>query len=144
MLPEIWGKYGWNFLHLVTMGYPEYPTQQDKENYYNYFYYLQFVLPCSKCRKNMSDHLKKIPLTNEILSSRTNLVNWGIDLHNIVNYSIGKPVLTYDEAMKNIDKLMHNDNKMTVSNVLYLIIFIVAVIIILYLLYKCFLQKKLN
>ena len=30
-------------------------------------------------------HIKKIPLTNEILSSKENLINWLILIHNEVN-----------------------------------------------------------
>ncbi len=142
MLPEIWGRHGWDFLHLVTMGYPENPIESDKENYYNYIHYLQFVLPCSKCRRNLSDHLKKLPLTNEILSSRSNFVRWGIDLHNIVNSSIGKPVLSYDEAMYDIDKLMQPKNSVSVSNVLFFVVFIIVLIILLYFIYRCFVQKN--
>ena len=33
MLPEIWGKHGWNFLHLITMGYPDNPTEDEKRQY---------------------------------------------------------------------------------------------------------------
>ncbi len=60
MLPEIWGKYCWTFIHLLTLEYPEFPTQADKENYKEYFESLQKVLPCEKCRNNLETHLKKI------------------------------------------------------------------------------------
>ncbi|XWV24963.1 putative FAD-linked sulfhydryl oxidase [Tupanvirus deep ocean] len=144
MLPEIWGKYAWNFLHLVTLDYPEYPTDQDKQNYYNFFYTLQFVLPCAKCRYNLTHHLKKYPLTDEVLSSRTNLVKWGIDLHNVVNYYTGKPMLTYTEAMNELNKLAHPE-KTTFTDVLYVLLVIVALIIMFYLLYYFFVKpKKLN
>ncbi|XWV26213.1 putative FAD-linked sulfhydryl oxidase [Tupanvirus soda lake] len=144
MLPEIWGKYAWNFLHLVTLDYPEYPTDQDKQNYYNFFYTLQFVLPCAKCRYNLTHHLKKYPLTDEVLANRTNLVKWGIDLHNVVNYYTGKPMLTYTEAMNELNKLAHPE-KTTFSDILYVLLVIVALIIMFYLLYYFFFRsKKLN
>lgn len=144
MLPDIWGKYAWNFLHLVTLDYPNHPTSEDKQNYYSFFYTLQYVLPCAKCRNNLSHHLKKYPLTNEVLMSRTNLVKWGIDLHNVVNYYTGKPMLTYDQAMNEINKLTHPE-KTFFSDILYIILVISALLIFCYLIYYyLFKNKKLN
>jgi hypothetical protein len=135
MLPDIWGRYAWNFLHLVTLGYPEYPTAEDKENYYNYLHYLQYVLPCAKCRNNLSVHLKNYPLTDEILSTRSSFVKWGIDMHNIVNYSIGKPVLSYEEAMNDINGLAH-PHKKSYFNAIYWILFVIVLIILCLLVYR--------
>lgn len=132
MLPEIWGRYAWKFIHLVTLGYPEKPTDADKKRYYDFFQDLQYVLPCKKCRHNMTDHLKKYPLTSQALSSRTSLVKWGIDLHNIVNYYTGKPMLTYPEALHEINKLAHPKKN---NDLLYYLLVIMALIILVYLIY---------
>src|ERR1044071_8282532 len=105
MLPEIWGRYGWYFFHFVTMGYPDNPTIQDKIHYSQYIQNLQYVLPCDKCKNNLKQHLKKYPLTTEALANRTNFVKWGIDLHNIVNYYFGKPMVSYDEALADLNQL---------------------------------------
>jgi hypothetical protein len=140
MLPEIWGKYGWDFIHLVTMGYPEHPTEDDKKNYHDFIYSLQNVLPCSKCGNNLKSHLKKHPLTNEALSNRTAFVRWGIDLHNIVNYYTGKRMISYEEAMKDINKLMQT-NKST-NNALYYILVALGIIIICYLIYYFLIKKR--
>jgi hypothetical protein len=141
MLPEIWGKYGWNFIHLVTLDYPKYPTEEDKQNYYNFFYTLQFVLPCDKCRYNLSHHLKKYPLNDNALSSRNNLVKWGIDLHNIVNYYTGKPMLTYSEALDDINSLTYPEKT---NNIIYVFLVVVALIIICYLLYHYACRQKIE
>jgi len=139
MSPEIWGKYAWIFLHMVTLDYPENPTDADKQNYYEYFHSLQFVLPCAKCRYNLTHHLKKYPLTDQVLSSRTNLVKWGIDLHNIVNYYTGKPMLTYTEAMNEINKYASPEKYN--NQTLYIIFIIIAILIICYLCYFYFIKK---
>ena len=131
MLPEIWGRYGWNFLHLVTFNYPDNPTELDKEHFFQFFYSLQYILPCGKCRYNLSNHLKKYPLTAESLSSKTNLVKWCIDLHNIVNYYIGKPMLTYTEAINEINKLI-NPQQNSKKWIIYLLILIVVLMIIIF------------
>lgn len=133
MSPEIWGKYGWDFFHLVTMGYPENPTPDDKTRYYNYVQDLQYVLPCRKCRTNLTQHLKNYPLTDKDLANRSNFVKWGIDLHNIVNYYIKKPVLTYAEATKKLEKLTQKQKK-TICPVWYflLAVFLILVVLILW------------
>lgn len=144
MLPEIWGQYAWNFIHLVTLDYPDNPTDIDKQNYYEFFNTLQNVLPCAKCRNNLSHHLKKYPLTDQVLSSRSNLVKWAIDLHNVVNYYTGKPMLNYIEAMNEINKLVHPEKKFF-SKPLYLFLLLIAIIILCYLIYYyIFNRKKLN
>lgn len=105
MLPSVWGKHGWNFLHLTLLSYPKNPTDEDKQNYKEYITSLQKVLPCNKCRNHMKAHLQKHPLDDAALSSRDSIVKWGIDLHNIVNYHTGKRMLTYSEAINEINKL---------------------------------------
>jgi hypothetical protein len=82
---NIWGKHAWKFMHYVTMGYPENPTEEHKNNYKNFFISLKYVLPCSICAKHYEENLEKLPLTDQVLSNRNNLIKWGIDLHNMVN-----------------------------------------------------------
>jgi hypothetical protein len=133
MLTSIWGKYGWSFIHLITMSYPEIPTEEDKMYYYEYFHALKHVLPCKKCRYNMNKHLNKYPLDDQSLASRKNLVKWGIDLHNIVNYYTGSPMLTYTEAMNELNKLVNPPNT---NYTLYIILFVI-IIALLYIIYRC-------
>ncbi|AYV85396.1 MAG: putative FAD-linked sulfhydryl oxidase [Satyrvirus sp.] len=134
MLPEVWGKSAWSFFHFVTLGYPENPTEDDKKKYFEYVQMLQYVLPCSKCRKNLTNHLKKYPLTKKALSNRTSFVKWGIDLHNIVNYHINKPMLTYAEAMEQISKLSEQNKKSSIKPIYYVLL-VVAIIIICFIIY---------
>ena len=28
--PDVWGPHAWKFLHFVSLGYPDYPTNEDK------------------------------------------------------------------------------------------------------------------
>lgn len=136
MQPNIWGKYGWNFIHLVALDYPINPTSEDMDNYRNFFYSLQYVLPCQKCRLNFVNHVSKYPLTNKILSNRESLLQWTIDLHNIVNYNTGKQMLTYDEALKKINDIVNPPKSF---NTIYLIIIIIIIIIIITL---CFFRSR--
>lgn len=145
MSPDIWGKYAWLFIHFVTMGYPENPTDEDKQRYYEYFQTLQYVLPCKKCRNNMSKHLNTLPLTEQSLVDRNSLVRWGINFHNVVNRSIGKPIISYNEAMHQLDELTHPSSKRdSFSKYLLYLIIIILIIILCYFIYLCVRKKKLN
>lgn len=98
--PAIWGPHLWNFMHYLTLSYPENPTEDEKDTLYNFFHTLQTVLPCEKCRYNFKSHLEKTPLSEDILSNNANVIRWLFDLHNEVNKSTGKPELPYDEFIK--------------------------------------------
>lgn len=141
MLPEVWGRHGWNFLHLVTLGYPDNPTDEDMKNYKNYIISLQKVLPCERCRNNMNKHMAKIPLTSEILSSRKLFIKWGIDFHNIVNYYTNKKMLTYPEAIAELEKLMGKTSDKKHHNYMIYLAAIIVVILSTYIIYRNYNQK---
>jgi len=46
---KTWGPYGWKFMHMVALAYPNSPTNEDKENYKTFFTILGNVLPCQLC-----------------------------------------------------------------------------------------------
>lgn len=96
--PEIWGPVAWKKIHKKTFNYPENPTHQDREEMYNFFMNLPNVLPCETCSNNLRNHLRIHPLTYNILSSKWELVYWTIDLHNIVNESLGKYKMSYRDV----------------------------------------------
>jgi hypothetical protein len=104
---NIWGNHAWKFMHYVTLGYPENPTEEHKNNYKNFFISLKYVLPCSICAKHYEENLQKLPLTDEILSSKNKLIKWCIDLHNIVNKMLNKNILSYEYAY---NLLLNNNN----------------------------------
>jgi len=98
--PAQWGPSLWRSLHSITLGYPENPTDIVKKHTHNLFTSLQYVLPCEKCRVNFNHQLTTSPLTDTIISSRQSLITWLIDIHNEVNKSLGKRILSQEEALK--------------------------------------------
>lgn len=98
--PDVWGPHGWKFLHFIALAYPNEPTEEKKNHYRQFFESLQHMLPCSLCANNYKRHFyEDLPLTDEVLENRDNLVKWTIDLHNLVNKETGKPVLDYEYAI---------------------------------------------
>jgi uncharacterized membrane protein len=96
---KTWGPYGWKFMHMIALAYPNNPTNEDKENYKTFFTILGNVLPCQLCADHYKQNLINFPLTEYILSSRDTVLKWTIDIHNEVNKSIGKKILDYNEAI---------------------------------------------
>ena len=87
MNQKIWGPHLWFVLHTMSFNYPLSPTYKDKKHYKTFIESLQYVLPCSKCRKNFKRNLRETP---PILTSRKAFVYWLIDFHNEVNTMTGK------------------------------------------------------
>jgi len=115
------------------------PSADDKQYYKEFFTTLMHVLPCEKCRLNLYKNLKKLPLSESVMSSRLNLVKWGIDLHNMVNYHTGKPILSYPDAIAAINKLAKPEE--TQSNIALYIFCVIVALIGLFFLYK-FVKKN--
>lgn len=127
MKPELWGPELWHVLHIITLSYPENPTELDKNNIKNFLTYLGPVLPCDKCKVHYNKNLLANPLTDEILSSKTKLIKWLIDIHNEVNKQTGKKIMSYEDALKCI--LYKCENKNSDYGTI-IIIFVIMIFII--------------
>ena len=131
--PKLWGQSSWNFMHYITLGYPDNPNNDVKTNTYNLFTSLKYMLPCEKCKYNYNIHISKHPLTNDILSSRNLLIQWLIDIHNEVNVSLNKPQITYNSIIESL--LCDQQDTTPFSNIssrtLTIIIIIIVIVILL-------------
>lgn len=99
MNQNVWGKCGWVLIHSIAINYPEKPTPSEKENTITFFNLLGKMLPCYYCRKHYVENLQILPIQAD---SKLELVWWTIDLHNLVNKSTGKPILSREEALQKI------------------------------------------
>jgi hypothetical protein len=102
--PDVWGPHGWRFIHFITMGYPDEPTEDDKKTYKKFFELLGSVIPCRICGDHFKSHLKKHPMDDEILKNRESLMAWGVNIHNIVNKMNGKKEYSIEEGITDIIK----------------------------------------
>lgn len=133
MEPNIWGPPAWLFLHSITFNYPHSPSSNDKQNYNTFFHALKNVIPCPTCRKHYSDNLKKIPIR---LNTRDDLIRWLIDIHNSVNKSTNKPILSYEEVYDKYDQLYNKKEELFGDNKIKICIGIIVLLIIGYYFYK--------
>lgn len=133
--PILWGPHMWKSLHYITLSYPNNPSNETKNMFKDFFTNIiwQF-LPCEKCRYNYIQHLKELPLTDEILSSRNKFIYWLVDIHNIINFETGKRKISYEE-FNNI--YFNNDNNVKKNtSFLYVIFILVIILILLFITYK--------
>ncbi len=106
--PEIWGPHGWKFIHYITLGYPNNPTQKDKQKYYDFFTSLSNVIPCPICGEHFKQHLEITPLDDNVLKDKNSLMAWAVAMHNHVNARNGKKIYSVKDAIKAI---IENDDK---------------------------------
>lgn len=127
--PSLWGPHCWKFMHYLTMSYPDKPTESDKNKIKNFFLAVAEIIPCENCRIHFALNLKNFPLTDNVLESRYNLINWLKNIHNEVNTRNGKKPYTYDDIINEYS----NKNNTTDYNVeIVTIILLVFIIIILF------------
>ena len=134
MDPNVWGPHAWIFLHSITLNYPLNPTKKDIKHYYNFFTNLKYILPCDKCRYHYTQNLIKYPLTNKILLSKKNLINWLINIHNSVNKLNNKKIYSYNQVINIYNKLYNPNNKIIGQYIIVIILFLLAF-------YICFSNK---
>lgn len=99
MKPEVWGKHYWFVIHVAALKYPQNPTESDVEIYRTFYNNMWHFIPCAKCSSNYKNHLIELPVENHMKNNAT-LFQWTVDLHNIVNKSLKKPVISYKDALE--------------------------------------------
>lgn len=99
MLTTVWGPGIWHYLHTMSFNYPVNPTPQDKQHYRDFVLQLQYVLPCGKCRKNLTKNFRRLPLTMDAMESRDTFSLYIYNLHETVNHMLDKKSgLSYDDV----------------------------------------------
>jgi hypothetical protein len=137
MSPVVWGKYLWTSIHFIALGYPMEPTDQEKENYRDFFVHLWKVIPCARCAQNYKLHLEELPIDG-FLDNRDVLFEWTVNLHNIVNRDLGKPLMSLDDAKKLYHGKLNRHPHPTFTWPVYLLLMIIIILLIWYLTQKHF------
>lgn len=98
--PKLWGSSAWTFLMYIAMAYPDNPTNNDKEHMKLFLRSMGNVLPCEKCRVNFSHHQLKLPLNENVLNSRINLLNWMATVNNQVRINNNEAEMDIQDIIK--------------------------------------------
>ena len=108
MLTSVWGPGMWHYLHTMSFNYPVNPTKKDKEHYSKFMLQLKHVLPCGKCRKNLKQNYKKLPLYMKHMKNRAMFFSkYVFDLHELINNMLGKKSgLNYETIRENVTSIL--------------------------------------
>ncbi|WVW86689.1 hypothetical protein I302_108743 [Kwoniella bestiolae CBS 10118] len=92
------GRSAWRVLHLMTLRYPDEPTEDDRQALKSYFHLFSRLYPCGECAAEFQKLLKDYPPQT---GSRKSASLWLCHVHNLVNERLGKSefdCLTLDET----------------------------------------------
>jgi hypothetical protein len=113
LAPVVWGPRGWFFLESIALGYPEEPSDDEKEAAKDLILSLEYLLPCGTCRYHYGDYLKKYIEINSfytVVEDRYSLITFIIDLHNDVRIRNGQTPRTVGDVFTYYQKMyLHND-----------------------------------
>jgi|UniRef100_A0A6C0IJU6 hypothetical protein len=99
ILTSVWGPSMWHSMHSISFNYPINPTTQNKKEYRDFILNLQHILPCGKCRENLKNNFKTLPLTMDKMKNRETFSRYVYDLHEVVNTMLGKKsALSYEDV----------------------------------------------
>lgn len=113
MLTSVWGPGMWHYLHTMSFNYPVNPTKQEKMHYFSFMWSLRYVLPCGKCRANLRENYKKLPLTMKHMKNRASFSRYVFDLHELINTMLHKTSgLTYETVRERYE---HFRSRCTIS-----------------------------
>ena len=130
MEPEVWGPHAWQFLHSITLSYPDNPTLEDKNNHAQFFNSIQNILPGQSCRDHYTQNLQALPIEQH-LDNKESLFRWSVDLHNRVNVMNNKREYSYDEVTELYEKMYDKTSGIRLIGNKWLFIFLIILLIIL-------------
>lgn len=103
----LWGSKEWRIFHKKALEFSEKPSEKQQEEFKKFYEdVFKARIPCNVCKIDYEDILKKLPVK---LGSKTELFNWTIDVHNIINAKLNKEKIEYDVAQQELAK----ENKST-------------------------------
>jgi hypothetical protein len=140
--PIIWGPHYWFVLYTIALSYPLHINECTKKKYYDFITNLPLFLPVPDIGGVFSKFLDAYPVT-PYLDSRESLSKWVHFIHNKINSYLGKPELTYYDALNKyyehykLKEIKKNDERKNKEKYIFgaLIIVIILVIIFLYIKY---------
>lgn len=139
--PIIWGPHYWFVLYTIALSYPLHINECTKKKYYDFITNLPLFLPVPDIGGVFSKFLDAYPVT-PYLDSRESLSKWVHFIHNKINSYLGKPELTYYDALNKyyehykLKEIKKNDERKNKEKYTFGSIIIVIIVVIIYLYIK--------
>jgi hypothetical protein len=92
---ETWAHPTWYIIHLSAY-YAPVNNKDWNQSFKAFISCLRYALPCPKCRAHLHDNLQNIDYDS--FANTNTLFEFTVDLHNIVNQSLGMPIVTVSDA----------------------------------------------
>ncbi len=87
---KVWGQYLWRTLHTITYTYDPKMSTELREKYIKFFHVLKDFIPCPICRAHYNKKCELNPPEKNMKTADA-IVSWLNNLHNEVNFGLGKP-----------------------------------------------------
>jgi len=139
--PIIWGPHYWFVLYTIALSYPLHINECTKKKYYDFITNLPLFLPVPDIGGVFSKFLDAYPVT-PYLDSRESLSKWVHFIHNKINNYLGKPELTYYDALNKyyehykLKEIKKNDERKNKEKYIFGALIIVIILVIIYLYIK--------
>ena len=99
--PEVWGPSFWFVVHLGTIQYPTNPSPFWKGRMKQFITSFPIMVPCESCRDHAIAFIERNwNNIDAIVSSRNNVFEFFVKMHNMVNKKLNKPEMTISDAYK--------------------------------------------
>lgn len=104
---SMWGPSVWYIIHFSAYHCPSIVTEDWRTSFIAFMSCLQNVLPCSVCRQHIKENLPRNDI-NRCINDKYLIFEWTWKLHNIVNESLNKPILSLEEAKRQYDPFINS------------------------------------
>tara|TARA_B110000971_G_C19968536_1_gene481422 strand:+ start:283 stop:705 length:423 start_codon:yes stop_codon:yes gene_type:complete len=140
-MTDKWGPTYWNYIHLITIYYPDKPTYREKKIYLNLVHNFIETLPCPTCKKEIKNLIDDYELKKN-LENKELFSTYMFNIHNKVNKKLRKKIISY-KRFEELYKFGYFSNlfKSIKYHKIKNIIIFVLIIIIVSLLYKIYYSK---
>jgi hypothetical protein len=89
-------------MHIISLGYPESPTDAERAAATSFYQSLAFLIPCPRCREHYAQLIRQIPLA---ANSQRELVEWVWTIHNKVNEQLGRSSVSFEAFLQHMESL---------------------------------------
>jgi len=102
MSPAVWGPILWTTMHIVSIGYAENPTEEEKRGAIQFYESLKYMIPCPICKEHYAHILTTMPPDAQ---NRATLIEWVFNVHNKVNEQLGYSIITFEQFIQKMRTL---------------------------------------
>ena len=118
-MAQVWGPHAWITMHAMSAAYPNKPTEEQRRAGFNLISSITELLPCDRCKKHFRQVCKDFGFTSpssKVLSSKYDFFGFLVEAHNIVNFRLGKPIMSHSWARERYEKMITPMTESAFSN----------------------------